>query len=58
MGNYLLQSYLDAGVRAHPEKLALVDDQRSISYQQLHRDANRIAICLRASGVRRPAYRQ
>jgi D-alanine--poly(phosphoribitol) ligase subunit 1 len=53
MGNYLLQSYLDEGRRAHPEKLALVDDQRSITYEQLHSDADRIALCLRANGVRR-----
>ena len=53
MGNYLLQSYLDDGCRAHPEKPALVDDQRSISYGELHRDADRIARCLVESGVRR-----
>jgi len=53
MGNYLLQSYLDDGWRAHPEKPALVDDQRSLSYGELHRDADRIAHCLRESGVRR-----
>ena len=53
MGNYLLQSYLDDGCRRHPEKPALVDDQRSISYGELYRDANRIAHCLRANGVRR-----
>ena len=43
MGNYLLQSFLDDGRRDHPEKLALIDDQRSISYGELHRDADRIA---------------
>jgi D-alanine--poly(phosphoribitol) ligase subunit 1 len=53
MGTYLLQSYLDAGARAHPEKPALVDDQRSISYGELRRDADRIAHCLWAGGVRR-----
>jgi len=53
MGNYLLQSYLDEGGRLHPEKPALVDDQRSISYGELQRDANRIAGCLREHGVRR-----
>ena len=53
MGNYLLQSFLDDGRRDHPEKLALIDDQRSISYGELHRDADRIAHCLTASGVRR-----
>jgi len=53
MGNYLLQNYLDDGRRTHPEKLALVDDQRSITYEQLQRDADRIAHCLRSNGVRR-----
>lgn len=53
MGNYLLQSYLDGACLADPEKVALVDDQRSITYGQLHRDANRIAHCLTTHGVRR-----
>jgi D-alanine--poly(phosphoribitol) ligase subunit 1 len=51
MGRYLLQSYLDDAYRAHPEKLALVDDQKSMTYRQLHDDANRIAGCLVANGV-------
>ena len=53
MGAYLIQSYLDASRRAHPDKPALVDDQRTVSYEQLYRDAGRIAHCLRANGVRR-----
>jgi len=53
MGGYLLQSYLDRACRAHPEKIALVDDQGSISYKELLRDADRIAHCLRANGVQR-----
>ena len=53
MGKYLLQSYLDDGFRAHPEKPALSDDCRSISYGELCRDADRIARCLAANGVRR-----
>jgi D-alanine--poly(phosphoribitol) ligase subunit 1 len=53
MSNYLLQSYLDDASRAHPEKPALVDDQRTISYGELQSDADRIAHCLRTNGVRR-----
>jgi D-alanine--poly(phosphoribitol) ligase subunit 1 len=53
MNNYLLQSYLDDASRAHPEKPALVDDQRTVSYGQLQNDADRIAHCLKANGVRR-----
>jgi amino acid adenylation domain-containing protein len=53
MGHYLLQGYLDKGGEIHPEKVALVDDQRSVTYGQLYRDANRIAHCLKAHGVRR-----
>lgn len=53
MGHYLLQSYLDHWGRTAPEKPALVDDQRSLSYRQLQQDADRIACCLKACGVLR-----
>jgi len=53
MGTFLLQGYLDAAWAAHPDKAALVDDQRTVTYGQLYRDANRIAHCLTVHGVRR-----
>jgi D-alanine--poly(phosphoribitol) ligase subunit 1 len=53
MGNYLLQSYLDANSLAHPEKPALVDDQGSMSYGELHDQANRMAHALKNHGVKR-----
>jgi D-alanine--poly(phosphoribitol) ligase subunit 1 len=53
MGNYLLQNYLDNSWWAYPEKLALVDDRRAITYEELHGDANRLANCLTANGVQR-----
>lgn len=53
MANYLLHNYLDDSFRAYPQKTALIDDQRSFTYEQLHGDANRIANCLMLNGVQR-----
>ncbi|GFO68490.1 hypothetical protein GMLC_20690 [Geomonas limicola] len=53
MGRYLVQTYLDEAWRANPDQVAVVDDQRSMTYGQLYRDANRIAHCLVSHGVRR-----
>jgi len=53
MGNYLLQNYLDNSSRAYPDRVALVGDQKSITHEQLHDDANRLAYCLTANGVQR-----
>ena len=53
MEKYLLQSYLDDGWRAHPEKPALVDEHETTTYARLYDDANRIARCLASGGVKR-----
>lgn len=53
MGKYLLQSYLEDSRRSHPGKPALVDEHRSMTYDVLDADANRMAHCLAAGGVKR-----
>jgi D-alanine--poly(phosphoribitol) ligase subunit 1 len=53
MGNYLLQSYLEQSWRAHPEKPALIDDQRQLSYDALQAGSSRLAHSLAAGGVKR-----
>ncbi|HJV66443.1 MAG TPA: amino acid adenylation domain-containing protein [Geomonas sp.] len=53
MGNYLLQSYLDAGCLVHPDKAALVDEQGALTYAALQAEASRVAHALRDSGVQR-----
>jgi L-proline---[L-prolyl-carrier protein] ligase len=53
MASYLLQSYLDHSRRLDPGKPALVDEHGSMSYDRLYADANRLAHCLMAGGVKR-----
>jgi D-alanine--poly(phosphoribitol) ligase subunit 1 len=53
MGKYLLQGYLDDCWSTNPEKIVLVDGQRSLTYQILHSDSNRIANCLVENRVER-----
>lgn len=50
---YLLQSYLDLRAASDPDQTALIDEQGSISYADLHADANRMSQCLAAGGVKR-----
>ncbi len=53
MGKYLLQNYLDNCWSTNPDKCVLVDDQRSMTFEVLHSDSNRIANCLLENGVKR-----
>ena len=40
----------------YPNKPVLIDSRGEVTYQQLHKDANRVASGLRAAGVRRGAF--
>ncbi|MCY1010191.1 amino acid adenylation domain-containing protein [Nannocystis pusilla] len=50
-GGSLVERF-EAGVRAHPERLALVADGERLSYRVLDASANRLARALREAGVK------
>ena len=53
MNSFLLQHYLLGPAARDPEKTALTDGSRSISYRELSSASNRVAHCLRSMGVSR-----
>jgi cyclohexanecarboxylate-CoA ligase len=50
--NRLLDWYLDEAARRHPTRVAVVDRDRRMTYETLHRLARRVAAALAAHGVR------
>jgi long-chain acyl-CoA synthetase len=49
----LVQDFLEISVERHPEKVALVCDDQRLTYEDIERQANRLANALISNGVRR-----
>jgi amino acid adenylation domain-containing protein len=52
---YLLHHGLEASAEAHPDRTAVVDGDRSLTYDELERRANQVAHLLRELGLERGA---
>ena len=48
-----VDDYLAASASRHPERVAVVDDERSVTYAELHDTSSRLANLLREHGIRR-----
>jgi non-ribosomal peptide synthetase component F len=49
--NNVIHNFLEKSARLYPDKCALVHGDLRIGYDELNRDANRVARCLIDSGV-------
>jgi amino acid adenylation domain-containing protein len=51
--NYLISHLLEASAESRPDSIAVVDGERSFTYDELDRRSNQLANLLRGEGVRR-----